>query len=101
MLLGEPALGRRAIGVRPGAHRPMAGQRYFRVRMGNAGSAQRRPRRWVSVHLHPTARRLRITVRLSRRRARALQARLQRAGASGQRDLPGVLTAFARSTYPT
>lgn len=101
ILLGEPALGRphHRVGVRAGAHRPVASQRYFRVRVGQLPVRRtHRPRRWVSVHLHPTARRLRITIRLSEQRARALQARLQRAGASGQRDLPGVLTAL-RAIY--
>ena len=43
---------------------------------------------------------MRISVRLSEQRARALQARLQRAAPSGQRDVPGVLNALRQITLP-
>jgi hypothetical protein len=43
---------------------------------------------------------MRIAIRLSERRARALQARMQRSAPSGQRDLPGVLTALRQIYLP-
>ena len=102
VLLGEPALGRgRAPGVRAGAYRPRPGQRFYRVRVGKMPARRGRgPRRLVSVHWDPNVKRMRISVRLSERRARALQARLQRAAPSGQRDLPGVLNALRQVALP-
>jgi hypothetical protein len=104
VLLGEPALGRgRRAGVRAGSYRPRPGQRYFRVRVAGMPARKgkgRRPRRLVSVHWDPKATRMRISIRLSERRARALQARLQRAAPSGQRDLPGVLNALRQIALP-
>lgn len=102
LLLGEPALGRgRRPGVRAGSYRPVPRQRYFRVRVGRVATRrQRRPARMVSVHWDPIAKRMRIFVRLSERRARALQARLQRAAPSGKRDLPGVLIALREVVLP-
>jgi hypothetical protein len=102
VLLGEPALGRgRRPGVRAGSYRPVPRQRYYRVRVGRLPARRgRRPRRLVSVHWDPKVKRLRIAVRLSEQRARALQARLQRAAPSGQRDLPGVLNALRQITLP-
>lgn len=103
VLLGEPGLGRRvhrALPSRPATHtRP--GQRYFRVRVAPypAGTA-RRPRRQVSVRWEPGRRRLRIALRLSERRARTLQAALQRSAPAGQRDLPAVLTALREVLLP-
>lgn len=52
------------------------------------------------MHWDPKATRIRISIRLSERRARALQARLQRAAPSGQRDLPGVLNALRQIALP-
>ncbi|HEY6646626.1 MAG TPA: hypothetical protein VI217_05995 [Mycobacterium sp.] len=102
VLLGEPALGRgRRPGVRAGSYRPVPRQRYYRVRVGRLPARRgRRPRRLVSVHWDPKATRMRISIRLSERRARALQARLQRAAPSGQRDLPGVLNALRQIALP-
>jgi hypothetical protein len=103
ILLGEPALGRphHRVGIRAGAHHPRPGQRYFRVRVGQLPARRgHHPRRRVSVHLHPAARRLRISIRLSESCARALQVRLQRTATSGQRDLPGVLTALREIYLP-
>lgn len=102
MLLGEPALGRgRRPGVRAGSYRPVPRQRYFRVRVGRMPARRgRRPSRTVSVHWDPNAKRMRISIRLSERRARALQARLQRRAPSGQRDLPGVLNALRQVALP-
>jgi len=102
VLLGEPALGRgRRPGVRAGSYRPVPRQRYYRVRVGRLPARRgRRPRRLVSVHWDPKATRMRIAIRLSERRARALQARLQRAAPSGQRDLPGVLNTLRQIALP-
>ncbi|MFN6546616.1 hypothetical protein [Mycolicibacterium nivoides] len=102
VLLGEPALGRgRRPGVRAGSYRPVPRQRYFRVRVARLPARRvRRPRRLVSVHWDPKATRLRIAIRLSERRARALQARLQRSAPSGQRDLPGLLNALRQIVLP-
>jgi hypothetical protein len=102
VLLGEPRLGRgRRPGVRAGSYRPVPGQRYFRVRAAHLPTRRgRRPRRLMSVHWDPTAKRMRIAIRLSERRARALQARMQRSAPSGQRDLPGVLTALRQIYLP-
>jgi hypothetical protein len=102
VLLGEPALGRgRRAGVRAGSYRPRPGQRYFRVRVaGMPARKGRRPRRLVSVQFDPKAKRMRIAVRLSERRARGLQARLQRSAPSGQRDMPGVLNTLRQIAMP-
>jgi hypothetical protein len=102
-VLGEPKLGRgrRPLPTRPGSYRPTPGQRYFRVRIGQLPVRRvRRPRRLVSVLFDPTAKRLRILIRLSERRARSLQARLQRSAPAGQRDLPAVLTALREIVLP-
>jgi hypothetical protein len=102
VLLGEPALGRgRRPGVRAGSYRPVPRQRYFRVRVARTPARRtRRPRRVVSVHWDPKVKRMRISVRMSERRARALQAQMQRAAPSGQRDLPGVLNALRQIVLP-
>lgn len=103
VLLGEPGLGRhqtRALQGRAMTH-TQPGQRYFRIRVGQfpEGTA-RRPRRQVSVRWEPTHRRMRIAIRLSERRARALQASLQRSAPAGQRDLPAVLTSLREILLP-
>ncbi len=102
-LLGEPKLGRgrRTLPTRPGSYRPRPGQRYFRVRVGQLPVRRvKRPRRLVSIQFDPTAKRLRILIRLSERRARSLQARLQRSAPAGQRDLPAVLAALREIALP-
>ncbi|GAA3087692.1 hypothetical protein [Streptosporangium carneum] len=90
LLLGEPALGRRAwygraATVRP---RPMPGDRYFRVRI--PGTARWRRYRRILVRLD-AAGQLRVTVRLSERQAQQILARLERSAPAGRRDLPSVL----------
>ena len=102
VLLGEPALGRgRRPGVRAGAYRPAPRQRYYRVRVARLPARRsRRPRRVLSVRWDPTTKRMKIAIRLSERGARALQARLQRAAPSGQRDLPGVLNSLRQIALP-
>ncbi|HET7399946.1 MAG TPA: hypothetical protein VFJ94_15635 [Intrasporangium sp.] len=95
VLLREPALGRSATALRrfPAAQRPVPGQRYFRIRVGQLPDRRsRRPRRLLVTSWDPTARRLRIGLRLSERRARALVSSMQRTAPAGQRDLPAVLT---------
>jgi hypothetical protein len=102
-LLGEPKLGRgrHRPHPRPGGYRPGHGQRYFRVRVGRMPARRvRRPRRMVSVHFDPTAKRLAIMIRLSERRGRSLQARLQRSAPAGQRDLPAVLAVLRDIAMP-
>ena len=103
VLLGEPGLGRRAAQGTPSriVTHTRPGQRYFRVRVAQlpAGKA-RRPRRQVSVRWEPGRRRMRIAVRLSERRARTLQAALQRSAPAGQRDLPAVLTSLREVLLP-
>ena len=102
-LLGEPRLGRghRRLPMRPGGYRPHPGQRFFRIRVGHMPVRRvRRPRRLVSVRFDPTVKRLAISIRLSERRARTLQARLQRSAPAGQRDLPGVLAALREIALP-
>jgi len=77
------------------------GQRYFRIRVAPLPAGQaRRPRRQVSVRWEPGRRRMRIAVRLSERRARTLQAALQRSAPAGQRDLPAVLTSLREVLLP-
>ncbi|MFD4351472.1 hypothetical protein ACFWPX_02880 [Nocardia sp. NPDC058518] len=102
LLLREPALGRaRRVGTTPGAYRPVPGQRYFRVRVGKMPARKaRRPRRLTVVRWDPTAKRLAVVVKLSERRARGLQARLQRTAPAGQRDLPAVLSALREIFLP-
>jgi hypothetical protein len=98
LLLGHPALGRgRRPVVRAGAYRPIPGQRFYRIRVAHLPTRRhRRPRRLVSVHWNPLAKRLRVSIRLSERRARSLQERMQRSAPAGQRDLPAVMTALDR-----
>ncbi|WP_433734023.1 hypothetical protein ACQP0C_17935 [Nocardia sp. CA-129566] len=102
LLLREPALGRRRkVGNTPGAYRPVPGQRYFRVRVAGLRARRgRRPRRLVIVRWDPSDQRMRIVIRMSERRARSLQARLQRAAPAGQRDLPAVLSALREIFLP-
>ena len=102
-LLGEPKLGRgrHRPHPRPGGYRPAPGQRYFRVRVGRMPARRvRRPRRQASVSFDPTAKRLAIMIRLSERRGRSLQARLQRSAPAGQRDLPAVLAVLRDIALP-
>ncbi|MFD6393321.1 hypothetical protein [Nocardia sp. NPDC060259] len=102
LLLREPALGRgRRVVTRAGSYRPVPGQRYFRVRAAKLPSRRgRRPRRPATVRWDPTTKRMRIAIRLTERRARRLQARLQRSSPAGQRDLPAVLTALREVVLP-
>ncbi len=102
LLLREPALGRRRrVGTAPGAYRPVPGQRYFRVRVAKLPARKgRRPRRLTTVRWDPATKRMRIVIKLSERRARAMQARLQRAAPAGQRDLPAVLSALREIFLP-
>ncbi|MFI9407316.1 hypothetical protein [Nocardia sp. NPDC052316] len=102
LLLREPALGRRRkVGTAPGAYRPVPGQRYFRVRVAKLPARKaRRPRRLTTVRWDPATKRLGIVIKLSERRARGLQARLQRAAPAGQRDLPAVLSALREIFLP-
>jgi hypothetical protein len=98
LLLGHPGLGRghRTV-IRAGAHRPVHGQRFYRIRRaGLPAKRQRRPRRLVSVRWDPSAKRLTVAIRLSERRARSLQAHMQRSAPAGARDLPAVLTELER-----
>jgi hypothetical protein len=103
VLLGEPGLGRRvprAVLSRTLTH-TSPGQRYFRLRVASLpGAKVRRPRRQVSVRWEPGRRRMRIALRLSERRARTLQAALQRSAPGGQRDLPAVLTSLREILLP-
>lgn len=103
VLLREPGLGRRVsmgLPTRVTTHtRP--GQRYYRVRVAQfPGAKTRRPRRQVSIRWEPGNRRMRIAIRLSERRARALQTLLQRAAPAGRRDLPAVLTSLREILLP-
>lgn len=101
VLLGEPALGRgRAAGVRAGSYRPLPGQRFFRIRTGKLPHRHRRPSRTVAVHLDPTAKRLRIAIRLSERRAQVLQADMQRSEPAGRRELPKALATIQQIVLP-
>lgn len=102
LLLREPALGRRGkVGTAPGAYRPVPGQRYFRVRVAALPARRaRRPRRLTTVRWDPAAKRMRVVIKLSERRARGMQARLQRAAPAGQRDLPAVLSALREIFLP-
>ena len=103
VLLGEPGLGRRLPRAVPGRimTHTVPSQRYFRVRVAHLPSATvRRPRRQVSVRWEPGRRRMRIALRLSERRARTLQAALQRSAPAGQRDLPAVLTSLREILLP-
>lgn len=102
-LLGEPGLGRRLPVTR--ISRPLnhtrPGQRFYRVRVGQFPTARvRRPRRHVTIRWEPAHRRMRIAIRLSERRARALQVLLQRSAPAGRRDLPSVLTALRETLLP-
>jgi hypothetical protein len=103
VLLGEPGLGRRVPRAAPSplVTHTHPGQRYFRVRVAQlpAGKA-RRPSRQVSIRWEPSRRRMRIALRLSERRARTLQAALQRSAPAGQRDLPAVLTSLRDILLP-
>lgn len=103
VLLGEPGLGRRLPVAR--TSRPLnhtcPGQRFYRIRVGRFPTARvRRPRRHVTIRWEPAERRMRIAIRLSERRARALQALLQRSAPAGRRDLPSVLTALRETVLP-
>lgn len=103
VLLGEPGLGRRV--PRPAAGRMAThsrpGQRYFRIRIGQFPAGHlRRPRRQVVLDWEPGRRRMRISIRLSERRARTLQAALQRSAPAGRRDLPAVLTSLREILLP-
>jgi hypothetical protein len=103
VLLGEPGLGRYV--PRPAARRIVTpttpGQRYFRVRVAQFPAVRaRRPRRQVGIRWEPSRRRMRVAIRLSERRARTLQASLQRSAPAGQRDLPAVLTALREVLLP-
>jgi hypothetical protein len=101
LLLHEPALGRGRHVHHGGAYRPVVGSRYYRIRVAQLPDRRaRRPRRLIGVHWDPIAKRLRIAIRLSERRARELQARLERSAPAGQRDLPGVLTELKRLYLP-
>lgn len=103
ILLGEPGLGRRVPRTAPrrSVTHSGPGQRYFRVRVAQFPAATtRRPRRQVSIRWEPSRRTMRIAVRLSERRARTLQAALQRSAPAGQRDLPAVLTALREILMP-
>ncbi|MFC9434983.1 hypothetical protein [Nocardia sp. NPDC057030] len=102
LLLREPGLGRRRrVGTGPGAYRPVPGQRYFRVRVAKMpGRKARRPRRLTTVRWDPATKRMAVVIKLSERRARGLQARLQRAAPAGQRDLPAVLSALREIFLP-
>ncbi len=103
VLLGEPGLGRRAISVRPTriATHTRPGQRFYRIRVAQLPAAStRRPRRQVSIRWEPGSRRMRIAIRMSERRARTLQAALQRSAPAGQRDLPAVLTSLREILLP-
>jgi hypothetical protein len=95
LLLREPGLGRAPLSLHrfPRAQRPLPGQRYFRIRVGQLPARKSaRPRRLLVLDWDPAGRRLRIAIRLSERRARALLASIQRSAPSGQRDLPAVLS---------
>ena len=102
VLLGASGLGRPAPApVRRGTLPVVPGRRYYRIRVGQLPARRtRRPRRQVSVRWEPTGRRLRVAVRLSERRARVLQAQLQRSAPAGQRNLPAVLTALRAMLVP-
>jgi hypothetical protein len=103
ILLGESGLGRLTpVSVRHGgALRVAPGRRYYRIRVGQFPARRsRRPRRQVGVRWDPTARRLRVAIRLSERRARILQAQLQRSAPAGQRNLPAVLTSLRAMLVP-
>lgn len=99
-LLREPALGRPMSSRSTRRRRPGPGQRFYRVRVGRAGRALRRPRRLLTIRWHPSTKRLRVIVRLSERRVRALQSRLQRSAPSGSRDLPAVLSSLRGLILP-
>lgn len=95
MLLSEPGLGR------PAPRQGQPGQRYYRIRRGQFTVRRAsRPRRTVSMAWDPAAGRLRLAIRLSERRARLLQAHLQRSAPAGQRDLPAVLTGLREILLP-
>lgn len=101
--LGECGLGRPAPrrASRPGAVPVAPGRRYYRLRVGRLPARRtRRPRRTVSVRWDPAARRMRVAVRLSERRARALQAQLQRSAPAGRRNLPAALTSLRAALVP-
>ena len=117
LLLGEPGLGRRAIGAVAapglpaalraaggvsalGRMRPVPGQRYFRVRPVEMPPrrAATRTRRRVLVGLDLPRGRMRIAVRLSERQAQQVLAKLQPAQRGAPRDLAGVLAAV-RALY--
>jgi hypothetical protein len=103
LLLSQPALGRsrNTVTLSPGSYRPLPGQRYFRVRVAQFPARRvRRPRRLVSVRWNPSDKRLRIAIRLSERRARLLQAKIQRSAPAGQRDLPSVLAVLREILLP-
>ncbi|MDQ1742018.1 MAG: hypothetical protein QOE23_357 [Pseudonocardiales bacterium] len=103
ILLAEPRLGRPAYRVSgsAGSTRGYPGQRYYRVRIGQFPARRTpRPRRVVAVRWDPTRSRLRVLIRLSERRARILQAHLQRSAPAGQKDLPAVLNALRETLHP-
>ena len=52
------------------------------------------------MRFDPTAKKLRIMIRLSERRGRSLQARLQRSAPAGRRDLPAVLAVLRDIALP-
>ncbi|KQN88700.1 hypothetical protein [Arthrobacter sp. Leaf69] len=97
MLLGEPALGRRAGPVPAiGRQRPKVGRRYFRIRAVALarGKAKLRLARRLLVLLEPSRRRLRVQLRISERQAQQMLAMLQPSSPSARRDLPSVLGAL-------
>ncbi len=101
LLLREPGLGRAPLALHrfPRAQQPVPGQRYFRIRAGQLPARKSaRPRRLLVIDWDPAGRQLRIAIRLSERRARALLASIQRSAPSGQRDLPAVLSEL-RAVY--
>lgn len=103
LLLSEPGLGRpaRRLTGSAASTRGYPGQRYYRIRLGQFPARRApRPRRAVIILWDPTQGRMRIAIRLSERRARVLQAHLQRSAPAGQRDLPAVLTALREILLP-
>ena len=103
MLLGEPALGRRA-GPAPAIsrQRPKVGRRYFRIRAVAfaRGKAKLRLARRLLLLLEPSRRRLQVQLRISECQAQQMLAMLAPSSPSAKQDLPSVLSALHR-IYPT